>query len=200
MPDLFKEKAEDYDSDDWNQIISSAISATILSKIVFHDRMHVMDFGAGTGLISSQVAPMVQKITAVDISESMLEKLMAKPGLKGKVKVICQDIMTAPIDEKFDLIMSGFAMHHVQDTSKLIQCFADHLETGSRVALIDLDTEDGSFHAEDNQGVYHCGFERDDLKAILEKHSFENIDFAATYHFIWEEKEYSAFLLTASKV
>lgn len=199
MTDLFKEKAESYDSEDWSKELSSAIGAAILSKIPFHDQMHVMDFGAGTGLICSHVAPMVQKITAVDISEAMLEKLRAKPELKTKVKTICQDIMNDPIDEKFDLIMSAFALHHVEDTSKLIQSFAGHLETGSRIALVDIDKEDGSFHAEDNLGVFHCGFDRDTLKATLKMHSFEDIDFMTAHHFKLNGNDYSAFLVVALK-
>jgi len=51
-----------------------------------HEQMRVMDFGAGTGLISSQVAPLVKKIVAVDISEAMLNKLVAKPELQEKSK------------------------------------------------------------------------------------------------------------------
>lgn len=199
MTDLFKEKAESYDSEDWATELSSVIGAMILSKIPFSDQMNVMDFGAGTGLICSHVAPMVRNITAVDISEAMLEKLTAKPELKNKVNVLCQDIMNNPIDEKFDLIMSAFALHHVEDTNKLIQSFAYHLETGSRIALVDVDKEDGSFHGEDNQGVFHCGFDREALKAILEMYSFENIDFVTAHHFDWNGRKYSAFLVTASK-
>ena len=171
MTDLYKEKAENYDSEDWDNELS-AIGKMILLEIPFHDQMHVMDFGAGTGLLCSQVAPMVQKITAVDISEAMLEKLNAKSELKTKVKTVCQDILTTPIDGKFDLIMSAFAMHHVEDTNTLIRTFADHLSAGSRIALVDVDGEDGSFHSEDNLGVFHCGFDRDNLRAMLKTHAF----------------------------
>ena len=179
--------------------LSTAIGATILSKISFDNQMHVMDFGAGTGLICSHVAPMVRKITAVDISEAMLEKLVAKPELHEKVSAVCQDIMNNPINEKFDLIMSAFAMHHVEDTNNLIQTFAAHLKPGSWIALVDVDKEDGSFHSEDNQGVFHCGFDRDALKTILKKYSFENINFVTAHHFEWDSKKYSAFLVTALK-
>lgn len=199
LTDLFKEKAEGYDSEDWAKELSSVIGTIILSKIPFHEQMHVMDFGAGTGLICTHVAPMVEKITAVDISEAMLEKLKAKPELKNKVNAVCQDIMNNPIDEKFDLIISAFAMHHVEDTNKLIQSFARHLETGSRIALVDVDKEDGSFHGEDNLGVYHCGFDREAFKAILKRYSFENIDFETAHHFEWDGGKYSAFLVTAIK-
>ena len=171
----------------------------ILSEIPFHGQMHVMDFGAGTGLLSSHVAPMVQKITAVDISEAMIEQLNAKPELRTKVSAVCQDIMTTPINGKFDLIMSAFAMHHVEDINKLIKTFAEHLDAGSRIALVDIDEEEGSFHSEDNLGVFHCGFDRDDLNTILKMHSFEHIEFLKTHFFKLDEKEYSAFLVTALK-
>ncbi len=108
--------------------------------------------------------------------------------------------MVNPIDEKFYLIMSAFAMHHVEDTNKLIQSFATHLQRGALIALVDVDTEDGSFHSDDNLGVFHWGFDRDDLKTILEMYSFENIDFVTARHFDWQGRKYSAFLVTASKV
>lgn len=199
MTDLFKEKAESYDKMDIAKELSAAIGATILKKIQFHDQMHVLDFGAGTGLISSHVAPLVKKITAVDISESMLGKLMSKPELNGKVNAICQDIMTKPLDTKFDMVMTALAMHHVEDTNKLIESLAGHMDTDALIVLADLDTEDGSFHPEGIQGVFHCGFDRDALKAILEVHKFKNIDFVTACSFNRNGKEFSVFLVIAVK-
>lgn len=198
MTDLYKEKAETYETEAWEKELS-AIGELILSAIPVHEQMRVMDFGAGTGLLSSQLSPMVQQVTAVDISEAMLEQLRTKPELAGKVNTVCQDIMKTPIDEHFDLLISAFAMHHVEDTNTLIQTFAEHLTTGSRIALIDLDEEDGSFHAEDNAGVFHNGFDRNNLRTLLRIHSFEHIDFVRTHFFNWDGKEYSAFLVTAEK-
>jgi 2-polyprenyl-3-methyl-5-hydroxy-6-metoxy-1,4-benzoquinol methylase len=199
LTDLFKEKAENYDSDDWAKEIAPAIGSIILSKVPLHDQMRVMDFGAGTGLICSLVAPKVKKVTAVDISRSMLEKLKAKPALHTKVNTVCQDIMIHPIDETFDLVLSAFAMHHVKDTNQLIKTLAEHMATGSSIALIDLDKEDGSFHSDNSLGVFHCGFDRHALKSILTKHAFEKIDFVTAHQFTWNRKKYSAFLVTAIK-
>ena len=86
-------------------------------------------------MISSQVAPLVKKIVVVDISEAMLNKLVSKPELQGKVEIVCQDIIDKPIAEKFDLIMSAMAMHHVKDTSKLIQRFSEYLSPGDFYCL-----------------------------------------------------------------
>jgi|TARA_B100001105_G_scaffold253114_1_gene246034 2-polyprenyl-3-methyl-5-hydroxy-6-metoxy-1,4-benzoquinol methylase len=199
MTDLFNEKAKDWDANKMRKMLSSAIGSSILEHVSLHDQMRVMDFGAGTGLISSQVAPLVKKIVAVDISEAMLNKLVSKPELHGKVEIVCQDIIHKPIAEKFDLIMSAMAMHHVKDTPRLIQRFSEHLSPGAFIALADLDKEDGSFHPEDTEGIFHLGFKRNELQIILEKYGFGGIRFLTAHTVNKEEKKYPIFLVTATK-
>ncbi len=199
MADLFNEKAKDWDASEMKRLISSAVGSTILKHIPLHPQMDVMDFGAGTGLISSQVVPFVNKIVAVDISKAMLEKLISKPELQSKVKAVCQDITDKPMDTKFDLIMSAMAVHHVEDTLKLINTFYEHLKPGAKVALADLDKEDGSFHPEGSEGVFHSGFERDELQQMLESNGFNNVHFFTAHIIKKQEKQYPVFLVVATK-
>ena len=199
MSDLFNEKAKDWDASEMKRLISSAVGSSILKHIPLHNKMDVMDFGAGTGLISSQVVPFVNKVLAVDISKAMLEKLISKPELQGKVKAVCQDITDKPIDAKFDLIMSAMAIHHVEDTLKLINTFYEHLKPGAQIALADLDKEDGSFHPEGSEGVFHSGFERDELKQLLENNGFNNVQFFTVHIINKQEKQYPVFLVVATK-
>ncbi|MDQ7002357.1 MAG: class I SAM-dependent methyltransferase [Ghiorsea sp.] len=110
------------------------------------------------------LAPYVAKVSAVDISPSMLAKLTEKLELQDKVDTFCQGILEQPLNQKFDVIISAMAMHHVEDTYKMIQAFAVHVKEGGQVALADLDKEDGSFHPTDIEGVYHDGFDQDMLK------------------------------------
>lgn len=198
MSDYFNEKAKEWDADDMVKQLSSAIGASILDNLPLHDQMEVMDFGAGTGLISSQVAPLVKKIVALDTSEGMLDKLVAKAEFEGKVEALCQNIIDCPIDAKFDLIMSAMAMHHVEDTDKMIQRFAEHLKPGAMVALADLDKEDGSFHPKEAQGVFHSGFERSEMQSLLEKHGFKDVHFVTAHTVNKEDKKYPIFLAIAT--
>jgi predicted TPR repeat methyltransferase len=200
MTDLFDEKAKDWDADEMKKKLSATIGSSILNNVGLHDQMLVMDFGAGTGLISAQVAPHVKKIDAVDISAAMLDKLVAKLQLHGKVEAICQDILQRPIDKAYDLVMSAMALHHVEDTSKLMQIFAEHLKSGGLIALADLDKEDGDFHPENTQGVYHFGFARDQLQSLLEKHGFEKVQFFTAYTIDRNNKVFPVFLVTATKI
>jgi len=197
MTDLFNEKAKDWDINEMVQALSAAVGSSILEHVPLNDQMSVMDFGAGTGLISSQIVPFIRKIVAVDTSEAMLGKLADKPQLQGKVETVCQDITDKPMDEKFDLIMSAMAMHHVEDTPKLIQRFAEHLKPGALIALADLDKEDGSFHPKDMEGIFHFGFDRAELQIILEKNGFSEIHFFTAHTVIREEERFPVFLVIA---
>jgi len=199
MTDLFKDKAKDFEANEFVKALSQGIGSTILAKIKLHDAMQVMDFGAGTGLITSQITPHVEKVTAVDVSPAMLELLLAKQDLQNKVETICQDITAQPLDKKFDLIVSAMAMHHVQDTDKMVQSFAEHLKPGAQVALADLDKEDGSFHPAGVEGVYHSGFEREAFQSILERHGFKQIQFVTAHTVNREDKQYPVFLAVATK-
>ena len=200
MTDHFKEKAQDWDVNDLVKDISIGIGSAIHDNVVLDNSMHVMDFGAGTGLVARHIVDKVGRVTAIDVSEAMLERLKAKEELKGKVDTLCQNIIEQPVDTKFDLIVSAMAMHHVENTDKLICSFAEHLKPGARVALADLDTEDGSFHPEDAQGVYHSGFDRGDFLELLEKHGFQDIRFVTAHIAHKGEKSYPIFLALATKV
>lgn len=200
MSDHFNEKSKTWDANEMVKQLSSAVGSSILEHISLNPQMNVMDFGAGTGLISSHVAPLVNKIVAVDISEAMLDKLITKPELQGKVEAVCQNILDKPLTKQFDLIMSAMAMHHVEDSNKLIQTFSQHLTSGAVLALADLDKEDGSFHPADVEGVFHSGFERDQLKLLLESHGFEDIHFFTAHTVVKDDKEYPIFLVIATKV
>ena len=197
MTDLFEAKAQEWDHNDMIRGLSTAIGSTMLEKVDFRPEMDVMDCGAGTGLISGQVAARVGNITAVDISEAMLEKLSAKPELQGKVTTICQDITQQPLDRQFDVIVSAMAMHHVEDTDNLVKTFAAHLKPRGKVALADLDTEDGTFHPEDAEGVYHAGFDRDAMKSLLAKNGFGEIEFVTAHTVDKESGQFPVFLVTA---
>jgi len=199
MADLFNEKSKSWDSDVTVKTLSSAIGSLILEQVPLNAQMEVMDFGAGTGLISSYVAPLVNKIVAVDISEAMLDKLVSKPELDGKVEAVCQDLLETPLEGRFDLIMSAMAIHHISDTAKLIQTFSEHLKEGGMIALADLDKEDGSFHPEGTEGIFHHGFNRDVFEEILINNGFEDIHFFTAYTVTKAENKFPVFLVVAKK-
>ena len=57
MTDYFQDKAQDWEQRETIQGLSKAIGKTVLSHLRLTPEMTVMDFGAGTGLLSAHMAP-----------------------------------------------------------------------------------------------------------------------------------------------
>ncbi|MDQ1299262.1 MAG: hypothetical protein QG558_1801 [Campylobacterota bacterium] len=199
MTQRFNEAAQAWDSGDVRQNIARAVFNTLVSRIALLNTMKILDFGAGTGLLSFKIAPMVRSVTGVDLSSGMLEQLEAKNTPSLRVEALLQDIMEKPLEKKFNGIVSSMAMHHVEDTARLFEVFYAHLNRDGFIAMADLDEEDGTFHSHGNEGVHHFGFNRDILRDTIEKAGFKNVRFHDAYSVDREEGKYPIFLVTAMK-
>jgi putative AdoMet-dependent methyltransferase len=199
MTDLFVDKAADWDQRPVPMQISEGVGAALSSRVPLSADLTVMDFGAGTGLLSGKLAPQVQKIIAVDVSPAMLEQLSKKPELAGKVETVCQNLLEKPLGRSVDLVVSAMAMHHVDDTRGLLRALFSHLLPGGRVALADLDAEDGTFHPPGTEGVFHAGFDRDALGALLREAGFVDVQFGTACEVSKEDRRYPIFLVTATR-
>lgn len=197
MPDLFADKAHEFDNRPVPQQISHGVVAAMERQIPLSPDLSVMDFGAGTGLIAGKIADRVDRVLAVDVSEDMLAQLAKKTELLGKVEPLLHDLLASPLDERFDLIVSAMALHHVQDTAALMRAFFAHLQPGGRIALADLDVEDGSFHPPGMEGVFHAGFDRGALGAKLEGAGFAEVRFDDAGQVGKNDRTYGIFLVTA---
>lgn len=200
MTQRFDKAAQEWDSGDTRQNIAEAVFKTIASRIALVKNMNILDFGAGTGLLSFKIAPMVRSVTGVDLSSGMLEQLNAKNTSSLQVTTILQNIMDKPLEQKFNGIVSSMAMHHVENTKQLFETFYAHLERDGFIAIADLEEEDGTFHAQHgNDGVHHFGFNRELLRNTIEKAGFKNVRFHDAYSVNREDGSYPIFLVTATK-
>jgi SAM-dependent methyltransferase len=199
MTDLFQDKAQDWDTRPVPAQISEGVFAAMSRHVPLSSELTVMDFGAGTGLVASKLAPHVGHVVAVDVSPSMLEQLASKPELAAKADIVCQDILVEPLVRTVDLVVSAMAMHHVEDTDRLLRALFDHLAPGGRVALADLDSEDGTFHPPGTEGIFHTGFDRSDLGARLAATGFSDVAFHDACEVTRDGRTYPIFLVTATK-
>jgi len=200
MTERFDKAAKEWDKSDKRTQLARNIGNGILEHVDLMPEMHLMDFGAGTGLLAEHVVPRVARVSAVDISQGMLDELVVKPSLQGKVAAYCQNILHDPLEDDFDGIVSAMALHHVEDTDEILKVFYEHLKPGGFVALADLDKEDGSFHSDGNEGVFHFGFERGAFQKKLETAGFKTVQFYTVHTFEKEDgRTYDVFLATARK-
>jgi 2-polyprenyl-3-methyl-5-hydroxy-6-metoxy-1,4-benzoquinol methylase len=199
MSERFNQAAQGWDKGDMRQNIAQSVFQTITSRIALLKEMNIMDFGCGTGLLSFKIAPMVNRVAGVDLSEKMLEQLSLKNSSSSEVIALYHNLLEVPLDEKFNGIVSSMAMHHVEDTAELFRAFHDHLKRDGFIAIADLEAEDGLFHTHGNDGVHHFGFDRDALRQTIENAGFEHVRFHHAYTVEKENGNYPIFLVTATK-
>lgn len=196
----FDSKAADWDDNPGRVENARKIASAIRNAVPLSNRMSAMEFGCGTGLVSREIFPMVGNIVAIDLSPGMIEQLQKRikeAGIKN-ITVCCQDIINNPLTEKFDLLFSAMALHHIPDTAATLDTFIDRLAPGGWLALADLDTEDGSFHGED-AGPVHPGFNRETLIQELRNRGMTQ-PAAVTANILHKNgRSYPVFLITACR-
>ncbi|KHD37132.1 SAM-dependent methyltransferase [Clostridium acetobutylicum] len=181
------------------------ISEKIEKTIPMNKDYSVMEFGCGTGLISFNLQDKFGKITLVDSSEGMIEVLNSKID-KYKVNNMTAkkiDIFNEPIEEKFDVIYSSMALHHVKDTKGIVEIFYKLLNDNGYLCIVDLDKEDGSFHKREENFNGHNGFDQKNLKELLVASKFKDVyseTFFKDTKNIWgKDVDYSLFIVRAKK-
>ncbi len=201
----FEKEAPLWDESPQRKILSGAIANTLVNSIQLNAGQRVLDYGAGTGLITLEIAKRVNHVVAMDSSPAMLKVLGDKITAFGVENVgveVC-DLEKDLLADKFDVIFSSMTMHHIGEPFQLIKKFHDALLSGGSLAISDLDTESGNFHP-DNTGIKHFGFERGIWEAQLLDMGFCNVQ-ATTAYTLQKETEsgkketFTIFVITAQK-
>jgi ubiquinone/menaquinone biosynthesis C-methylase UbiE len=104
---------------------------------------YVVDLGAGTGLLTLALAPLVREVLAVDISERMLERLddRAAADAANNVEPCVADLRRLPLeDECATLVVSNYAFHHLDDAGKELALAEARriLRPGGRLVICDM--------------------------------------------------------------
>jgi 2-polyprenyl-3-methyl-5-hydroxy-6-metoxy-1,4-benzoquinol methylase len=173
----FDKDAAGWDENPVRTKLANDIAGTLTRQMALDPRMDVLDFGCGTGLLSLAWAPRVRTLTGVDSSRGMLEVFTAKAARQNLANVRTQHLDLDRGDTltgTFDLIASSMTLHHIQDVDRLLRQFHNVIAPAGHLCIADLDLDDGQFH-DNNQGVFHPGFERATLRQAFADAGFDNI-------------------------
>ncbi|MBN1596626.1 class I SAM-dependent methyltransferase [candidate division FCPU426 bacterium] len=201
----FERAARTWDQESRRVELARTIAVAMQRELAFAGQEVVLDFGAGTGLVTLHIAAQVKRMYAVDTSRGMLAQLRKKYRREkaGNIRILPIDIFTDSPPEPVDVIISAMTLHHVPDIEALARRFYSLLRSGGRCALADLEEEQGDFHAH-TEGVYHFGFAPETLRAWFGNAGFQNLavrNIHATSRrtATGEEKSFPVFLLTGEK-
>ncbi len=201
----FNAQASSWDDNPVRVKLAQDVADAIISSVKITPDTDVLDFGCGTGLVTLALSRHAGSITGADSSRGMLEALDRKISLAGisNVKTLYYDADdNAPIPGSYGVIVSSMAFHHVRDVAALIRRLHEALVPGGKLCVADLDPDEGLFHS-DNTGVFHFGFEREDLRRVFTTAGFLEVrDITATEVIrpvSGGSRSFSVFLLTGIK-
>jgi ubiquinone/menaquinone biosynthesis C-methylase UbiE len=204
----FDQAAGDWDNEPRRVALMKAIGEAILQEVRPTQEMDVLDYGCGTGLIGLFLLPHVGTVTGADNSPGMLEVLRDKIAAGGieNMKAIELDLQQILLPTaRYDMIVVGMVMHHIEDTERVLGAFYDLLVPGGTLCLADLDTEPGNFHPADMDDiVHHHGFNRERLERQLADAGFSQMKDTTVLEFTkpvegQADQEFSVFLITGEK-
>lgn len=195
----FDQEAATWDENPRRVRLAKAVADAIARQVPLARDMDVLDFGCGTGLLALNLRPLVRSITGADTSPGMLE-VLARKLLTEDASPVRTHCLKAEdgyaLQGSFDLIVSSMTLHHIPALAPLFRQFASHLRPGGRVALADLDTEDGTFHEAAVEDVFHKGFERSEIKALLADCGFTALADITAHEMRRNGRDYPVFLIT----
>jgi len=196
----FDTKAATWDDEPDKVAQAHDVAEAIAGSVPLSRHIRLLEYGAGTGLVTQALRSRVGPVTLADNSSGMRQVIEGKipSGDLPDAEVWALDLESQPVpDRQFDLIVTSMVLHHVRDLSTVLSGFAQLLGDGGALCIADLDREDGSFHAHDFDG--HHGFDRVELATTLEQAGFAEVSVTDCTHIARDGSTYPVFLATAHR-
>lgn len=199
----FNAEAEEWDSNPFVHAMSQEAWKAIQRSVLGCEggdaaakKLDVLEIGCGTGLLSFEMAPSVNRLVAVDAADGMiavLEKKLERPGAPTNIQPVAvlledpEDASLPPADAadpagprlKFDLITSHLVLHHIPDLKPVLKTMLGCLKQGGMVALTDFEDfgpEARLFHPEHKmEGVERHGIPRGWMAQLMEEVGFADV-------------------------
>ena len=197
----FDERARDWDTPERRQR-AEEVARAIRASVALSLTTRAIDVGAGTGLLGLALAGDLGEVVLAEPSNGMLEVVREKLAASGprNVTAVRFDLTSdPPPGAPFDLAVSLLVLHHLEDTAGALGAILRLLRPGGRIALADLDTEDGSFHDPDAEGIHHHGFDREALADLARAAGFADVEFRSATEIEHEGGRFPVFLLLARR-
>ena len=162
---VFEQMANRYDTEERMEL-ARVIVEEVRPELQNSKSKSLIDYGSGTGLVSLELADLVDSVLLVDSSQQMLEVAKAKISRRGITN-----------SKVADIVLLSLVLLHIPDTTRILQELFSILNHGGKLIIIDFDKNDKINHPK-----VHNGFSHEELKNRLSEVGFKSIEMKTFYH------------------
>jgi hypothetical protein len=127
-----------YDDASWSMFDPNLLAATAAFLAAVAGDGEALEFAIGTGRVALPLAERGVRVTGIDNSEAMLERLRAKPGA-DRIRALAGDMASTRVDGEFSLVYLVFnTIFNLTTQDGQVACFqnaAAHLPSGGRFVI-----------------------------------------------------------------
>lgn len=198
----FDERAKTWDKEQSKIDKIEACIKHLKTRIDFKNIKNILDYGCGTGLIAFSLAKKNNQVLGLDSSIGMIEEFNKKAKEKNLSNIVAKkhNILTQDLPKNLDLVIISMSLHHIKNIEMFLQKSFNSLNSGGYICINDLEKENGTFHKNGNEGVYHFGFSEDELTKIAKKVGFSEFVYERVYIYERENGNFPSFNFIAKKV
>ncbi|WP_018922691.1 class I SAM-dependent methyltransferase [Salsuginibacillus kocurii] len=175
---VFEQLAKQYDTEERMEL-AKVIVKEVRPELGDSTSKSLIDYGGGTGLVSLELADLVDSILLVDSSKQMLEVAKAKASHKEitNSKVLYSDFTQETPELKADIVLMSLVLLHIPDTKNILQRLFNLLNHDGKLIIVDFDKNDKINHPK-----IHNGFSHEKLKKRLTEVGFKSTEIKTFYH------------------
>lgn len=155
-----------------------------------------LEIGSGDGLLATLLSKDLKRIDCIDTSLKMREESINRINeMKIENISINDEIFLENSNEKYDIIYSLTAFHHIVDIDAELKLLKEHLKENGKIIIMDLDTVSPDFHKDFPNFDGHDGFSREEMENYFKRASF----IPKNYEIVWDgrskEIDFKIFLM-----
>ncbi|WP_442595107.1 class I SAM-dependent methyltransferase [Neobacillus sp. D3-1R] len=198
---IFEQWADSYDQtvvghdEEYMEVFSNY--EAILEEVANRANGHVVEFGVGTGNLTSKLLRRNLQVTGIEPSPAMRKIAIEKLGMQ--TQILDGDFIIFPETDPVDTFVSTYAFHHLTDEEKeqAIEKYGKKLAIGGKIVFADTMYESEEAYKEAIQDALSKGYLNlamdlkteyyttiPVLKEMLEKNGFE-VRFISCNKFVW---------------
>ncbi len=163
---------------------ATIIGKEIDKRINMSEKTNVLEFGCGTGLITTTLINKISKISLVDSSAGMLKQLQIKlSSINSNKKIsVHNDLFSNDLElNSYDLIYSSMVLHHIKEIELFIKRFNELLCKSGTLCIVDLLPVDKDYHINESDFDGFHGFEANWLIDQIERNGFIKKEYDVIY-------------------